>query len=274
MSFKTQNNKLHPGRLIIGENGLPVDTIATISGSYQFDTGQDPLTYANVSATVTMPVGTDLTDLATAKPRYTGKYILLTADGILYYISRNSIDIANRTFVISLSDKSQINPLSIDLSGGWKLAEADIVNRLATTSAAKIDSIEFRDLHFQMELDGDPVTVRGENGNTLEPNPDGSINANVTITEDGVNTPTISNTNLATAGTEYMVSLPINAKRFSLKARNNARLEIRYSPSPSNHMQLKPGAVYSESGLKTTVALDIYITSNKDNTILELLYWE
>lgn len=169
MSFKTRDGKTHQSTVLIGENGLPVDTIATISGSYIFLEDTGALTYTSGSATVTLPVGSDLTPVTTAKARYTGKYILLTNDGTLYYIDRQSIDIGARTFVISLSDNSQINPASIDLSSGWKVAEADIVNRVATTSAAKIDQIEFRDMHFQMELDGDPVSLLNTEGDTINP---------------------------------------------------------------------------------------------------------
>jgi hypothetical protein len=179
MSYKSRDGKVHTTSILIGESGLPVDSIATISGSYIFIELPLAITYTVLNATVTLPVGADLTDLTLAKARYTGKYILLTNDNRIYYIDRQSIDIPTRTFKISISDKASTAPLSIDLTVGWKVAEADIINRLATTSAAKIDSVEFRDMHFQMELDGDPVSVRGENGNTLEPNPDGSINVNI-----------------------------------------------------------------------------------------------
>lgn len=272
MSYKTRDGKTHQSTVIFGENGLPVDTIATISGSYVFIDGGDPLTYSAGGATVTLPVGYDLTPITTAKARYTGKYILLTSDNTLYYIDRSSIDIANRTFVISTSDKAQITPPSINLSSGWQIAEADIVNRVATTSAAKFDSIEFRDLQFQMELDGDPVTVRGENGNTLEPNPDGSINA--VIQGSAAGSPTIVNTPMATAGTEYNIDLPITVRRFTLKSREPALLKLAYSPGSASYITLKPGSVYTEENLVTPVALSLYIKSNKDNTVIETVYWE
>lgn len=176
MSFQTRDRKTHMSSVIIGENGFPIDSIATIAASYQFIEGSAALVYS--AGTVTVPVGVDLTDISLARPRYTGSYILLTSDGGIYYIDRKTINIANRTFGISISDKNYVAPPSITLSTGWVLAEAKVVNRLATTSAAKVDSVEFRDLQFQMELDGDPVTVRGLNGNYLEPELDGSINTN------------------------------------------------------------------------------------------------
>lgn len=180
MSFKTRDGKTHQSTVMMGENGLPVDSIATISGSYIFIEGTQPLTYSSGGATITLPVGSDLTPVTTAKARYTGKYVLITKDNRVYYIDRQSINVVSRTFTISVNDKVVASPIAINMEAGWVVAEADIVNRLATTSAAKVDSIEFRDMQFQFQLDGDPVTVRGLNsGHTIEPNSDGSTNVEV-----------------------------------------------------------------------------------------------
>lgn len=167
MSFKTKDGKTHQSSVLISENGLPVDSITTISGSYVFLEGVLPLTSYS-GGVITLPAGYDLTPVTVAKARYTGKYILLTKDHKIYYIDRVSIDVSAGTFLVSTSDKNQVNPITIDLSAGWTIAEADIVNRLATTSTAKIDSVEFRDLHFQMQLDGDPVTVVDGDGNPVD----------------------------------------------------------------------------------------------------------
>tara|TARA_R100001086_G_scaffold250083_1_gene193456 strand:- start:713 stop:1531 length:819 start_codon:yes stop_codon:yes gene_type:complete len=272
MSYTTRDKKTHGSFVLMGENGLPVDTIATISGSYVFIEGTSSLSYNAGGATVTLPAGSDLTPVTTARARYTGKYILLTSDNSLYYIDRKTIDVANRTFQISNSDKAQITPASIDLSSGWQVAEADIVNRVATTSAAKFDSIEFRDLQFQMELDGDPVTVRGENGNTLEPNPDGSINARIQGTAAG--SPTILNTNMPVANFEYSIDLPITVRRFTIKSREPALIKVSYSPSSASYITIKPGVVYSEENLVTSTALSLYIRSNKNDTVIETVFWE
>lgn len=273
MSYKTRDGKTHQSTVLISDSGLPVDGIATISGSYVFiEDLTNPLAYVSGSSTVTLPVGSDLAPVTTARARYTGRYVLITKDNSIYYINRQSIDVGARTFVISRSDSSQITPPSIDLSPGWQVAEADIVNRLATTSAAKIDSVEFRDMHFQLQLDGDPVTVRGENGNTLEPNPDGSINARVQGLV--VNSPTIINLSMPIQGNEYYIDLPINVRRFKVKARGLAKLDIAFTPSASQPMTLSPGCVYEESMLVTSAALTLYIKSNKPNTVIEAVYWE
>lgn len=270
MSYKTRDGKTHQSSVLISDSGLPVDAIATISGSYLFLEIPDALTYTALIATVTLPLNSDLTEVAIAKARYTGRYVLITKDDKIYYINRQSINITNRTFTISTSDNSQITPISIDLSAGWKVAEADIVNRLATTSSAKIDSIEFRDMHFQIQLDGDPVTVRGENGNTLEPNPDGSIN----IVVDSAGIPSIVNTSMATADIEYSIILPITAKRFRLNSREPATLKLAFQSGSSTYLTIKPGVVYTESSLKIPSVLTIYLKSNKPNTVIETVYWE
>lgn len=202
MSIKTKDGKTHQSAVLVGDNGLPIDAIATIAGSYIFiENIASPLLYGG--AVVTLPVGSDLTPVTTAKARYTGRYVLITHDKQIYYIDRQSINISARTFTISRSDNSQVTPASIDLSVGWIIAEADIVNRMATTSAAKIDSIDFRDMHFQMQLDGDPVTVRGDKGNVLEPKPDGSLDVNEGVKEGGV----YGNLDMPLANTPYEVKV-------------------------------------------------------------------
>ena len=272
MSFTTRDGKTHQSSVLMSESGLPIDGIATIAGSYVFLEGNAVLNYQSGSATVTLPPGNDLTPVTTAKARYTGKYVLISAEGTIYYIERQSIDVPSRTFKISRSDKAQVTPASIDTSAGWVIAEADIVNRLATTSSAKVDNIEFRDMHFQFELDGDPVTVRGENGNTLEPNADGSIN--VVDNKTAARTPTILNTNLELVGTEYEIDIPVTVKKFTLRSRESSILELAYAPSSPTNIRLKPGQSYSEDGLSLTMMLTIYIKSNKPNTVIETVYWE
>lgn len=273
MSFKTRDGKTHQSTVIMGENGLAVDAIATISGSYVFlENSTEPLEYTAVSATVTLPVGSDLGPVSTAKARYTGRYVLITQDNAIYYINRQSIDVSNRTFTISRSDATQINPLTVNLSPGWTVAEADIVNRMATTSAAKINNVEFRDMHFQLQLDGDPVTVTDDDGDKLNINPDGSINARIQGLV--VNSPTIVNLNMPMQGAEYYIDLPINVRRFKIKAHGLAKLDIAFTPSASQAMTLSPGCVYEESMLVTSAALTIYIKSNKPNTVVEAVYWE
>lgn len=271
MSFKTKDGKTHQSSVLISENGLPVDSIATISGSYVFLEGLLPLVSYS-GGVVTLPAGYDLDPVTVAKARYTGKYILLTKDHKIYYIDRVSIDVSAGTFLVSTSDKNQVNPLTIDLSAGWTIAEADIVNRLATTSSAKIDSIEFRDMQFNLTLDGDPVTIIDKDGDELDINPDGSINARVQGLVVGL--PQTINMDLPTLGTEYVVNLPITVRRFQIKARGLAKLNLAYTALSTQPITISPGCTYEEANLVTPSALRLYIKSNKPNTVIEAVYWE
>lgn len=176
-SFKTgsSHKKLQPGTVIIGENGLPVDTIATISGSYQI-LKNNTTTLAYAAGVVTVNAAVSLATVRGHKSRYTGRLILQTVDGSFYFIDKPSVDDLAKTFNIYNDEKSTSVPVSIDLSAGWIIAEAEIINRLATSAAAKIDSVEFRDMQFQLELDGDPVSIQDDDGHKLDINADGSIN--------------------------------------------------------------------------------------------------
>lgn len=280
----------------MGDNGLPIDGIATISGSYVFiEDLVNPLEYTPGSSTVTLPVGSDLTPVTTAKARYTGRYVLLTNDGQILYINRQSINVAARSFTISRSDSSQITPVAIDLTPGWKVAEADIVNRMATTAAAKIDTVEFRDMQFQLELDGDPVSILDSGGNKIDPATEQTQLANNNelkqindeldtqtillaqlddnISNQYVSNPTILNTSISIANQEYTVTLPASVRRFTLKSRQPSSLEYRYL-SEGPHLTLKPGSLIKEENIVRETNLVIYIKSNKPNTVIEAAYWE
>ena len=295
MSLKTRDGKTHQSSVLVGENGLPIDGIATISGSYIFLTGPETLTYSPGGATVTLPVGYDLTPVTTAKARYTGRYILLTNDSQIYYIDRSSIDVVARTFSISKSDKIAITPASIDLSGGWTIAEADIVNRLATTSAAKIENVEFKDLHFQLQIDGDPVTVVDKDGELvdfateatqLDNNQElklindelDSVTINLAQIDDSVNKsyvaqPTILNPSLPLANLAYTLTIPASAKRYLIRSRDSlSKIKVRFS-NTDPYITVSPGSMYSEEGLDLASDLLIYVESSRADNILELLYW-
>jgi hypothetical protein len=121
-----------------------------------------------------------------------------------------------------------------------------------------------------MELDGDPVTVRGKNGNTLEPNADGSINVSI----NHASTPTILNTTLAVAGNEYTIDIPVTARKFMIRSRNPAQFKVAFEAASTNYLTVRAGNYYSEECLSLTLMLTLYITSNKPNTVIETVYWE
>lgn len=95
-----------------------------------------------------------------------------------------------------------------------------------------------------------------------------------TISIGTVGTPIIYNVSALVAGTEYSQALPNNTAQFVLRARNNAKLQLSYAPGNSStlFLTLLPGNIYQVEGVKLT-SKTIYFTSNKDNTIVEILAW-
>lgn len=87
-----------------------------------------------------------------------------------------------------------------------------------------------------------------------------------------VNSPTIQNINLTTAGEEQAVVLA-SVRRFKFQALNAAKLDYAYVPLSSESFTVFPGYVEEESNINDTANLTIYMKSNKDNTIVQLLSW-
>lgn len=90
----------------------------------------------------------------------------------------------------------------------------------------------------------------------------------------GVTTPTISNQTAFVADTEYSYSFPLNTKRFQLKARGNAKLQISYTSGQTNtnFITLSPGSIHKEKNLEIN-NFTIYYRSNKIGEIIEILSW-
>lgn len=267
----SQNRKLQSGTAIYGTNGLPIDSIAELSGSIQLVRNDTtPLLYS--AGVVTVPSGTDLNLVKFHKSVYTGRMVLIDAAGKYYFISRPSINPSAYTFNIYDTADELSYPLSIDLSAGWVLAEAQLVNRLATTNTAKIDQVSFRDFQVQFNLDGDPVRIVDRDGDELNINPDGSL----PFTDgSSVSQPTVMNVPLTLASNEYQIILPSNTKRYLLRVRNgSSTLKVGYaSVSSSPYLTVERGASYSEDKIARGTDLDLFVQAAKDNQILELIYW-
>lgn len=90
-----------------------------------------------------------------------------------------------------------------------------------------------------------------------------------------VSTATIQNITLATATTEYTITIPANSKRFTLKTRNNSILKVSYTSGQSgiNYFTIGYGVCYTEDSLDGS-SLTLYLQSSKDSTIIEVLSWE
>lgn len=180
MTVKTRNpnkkNKVNQGVVIQSNNGLPIDSYLTLEGTRPlFKSDSEVLSYSD--PTVTVPNSVDLEEIRLSDSKYTGKLVLITPDKALYFIDRLSMDNVASTFDIYNDIEFTESPNSIDLSLGWVIAEAKLVNKLATTSTAHIDEVEFNGFDVSFNLDGSSDSVSIVDGNNqLEINPDGSIN--------------------------------------------------------------------------------------------------
>lgn len=105
--------------------------------------------------------------------------------------------------------------------------------------------------------------------------PSGVSNVSTSNTDLLVTTPAISNTTLGLAGAETGIALPAGTKRFSLRARGIAKLQLAYTSGQSGsvYREILPGNIYEEGFIDTTVSLTVYVQSNKASTIVELVSW-
>jgi hypothetical protein len=173
-----KKNKVAQGVAVLTKNGLPVDSYLTLEGTNPLYKGEvDPIVSYSAPV-VTVPAQVDLEQLRLASTRYTGKLVLITESKKLYFIDRLTMNNATKTFEIFEDADFTSSPTSINQAQGWVIAEANLVNKLATTSTAHFDEVEFNgfDVSFNLDAATDSVRVQGNNGNTIEPNADGSVN--------------------------------------------------------------------------------------------------
>lgn len=117
--------------------------------------------------------------------------------------------------------------------------------------------------------DGDNIAI-SDGVNDLVINPDGSINVNASP----LTTPLIVNQVATLANTEYSYSFPTGTKKFSLRARGKAKLQLAFvsGNSGTNYITVFSGSKYEEIGLKLT-AITAYFQSNKAGETVEILSW-
>jgi hypothetical protein len=118
------------------------------------------------------------------------------------------------------------------------------------------------------------VQVEGTNSNTIEPNPDGSINVNVLTGSVNLD-PTIVNISVPLANTEQSFTFPAKTTRFYIKPRSSHnKMQIAYisGGSSTSFITVGMGNSYAEEtnmGGKT-----IYFQLTNASQIIELLYWK
>lgn len=174
--------KVHQGTTIVGKNGLPVDALATLEPGSVLVSDSTTITYS--SPIVTINAGVDLSPLlnfSSKVAKHTGTLIFTDDNNNSYFIDPNSINNTTKTFDIYINPDLTTPPTTISLGIGWLASEAELVNRLQTTTTAVVDNVEFRDVEVKVDLDGSTVNIKDDDGNQLEINSDGSVNTNVEV---------------------------------------------------------------------------------------------
>jgi hypothetical protein len=177
---KNSNRSVHGGTTIIGKNGLPVDALATLEPGLQLLAGPNLVSFS--SPTVTVQGSVDLSVVSNHTVfLHTGIIIFTDSNKQSYFIDKNSIDNTAKTFDIYLDEELTQPVLNLPTTA-WIISEAELVNRLQTTSTAVIDTVEFRGIDAKLSLsgaDGDSFKLVDSQGDELLVEADGSINVNV-----------------------------------------------------------------------------------------------
>lgn len=115
------------------------------------------------------------------------------------------------------------------------------------------------------------VSLVDADGDELEINPDGSINAAFTIAP---TSPVIDSLAVTLANTEYSYALPADTVKFSLKIRgytSSFRISFSAGGTLANYVSIPRGLSFHESEVKT--AATIYISCPVAAQTLEILAW-
>jgi hypothetical protein len=100
------------------------------------------------------------------------------------------------------------------------------------------------------------------------------INSPQVFTDLTATTPTVSILNLGTANTEYELALPVNTKKINVKVHDySAPLRIGFV-SGGEKFNVPRGCSFTEESLKLISGKNtLYLSSTKDNIIVECLSW-
>jgi hypothetical protein len=87
--------------------------------------------------------------------------------------------------------------------------------------------------------------------------------------------PVVMNVSVPLANTEYTVTIPADARRFSLQARGQTTLQISDQPGQSNttYFTLRQFNTYGVDSIKGSSTINLYVQSTKPNQVIEVEYW-
>ena len=152
-----------------------------------------------------------------------------------------------------------------------------------TTDKLRVDSsVSISEIQGEVSIeldaaDGDNVAISdGTNQvTTTVIGADVGLDVNVLNLPSPAGTPVITNVSLPTASTQYSVTLPSTTKRFYIKLRGDAKMQIAFisGQTNTNYVTISPGSTYKEENLTLTGSLTIYLQTTKNSQVLEVLSW-
>lgn len=87
--------------------------------------------------------------------------------------------------------------------------------------------------------------------------------------------PLISNIPCSAAFTEYSHALQTDVRKFTIRARNNSKVQLSFTPgtTATNYITIWSGVTASEDQVKSA-ALVLYFQTDKNNETIEILEWK
>lgn len=166
-----------------------------------------------------------------------------------------------------------------------QLDATQILQRVMDESTDKIrvdSSISINQIQGEVSVeldaaDGDNVAI-SDGTNTVTTTTIGAdvgLDVNVINLPSPASSPVIQNVSLPLAGSQYSVVLASTTKRYTLKLRGDAKLQIAFitGQTGTNYITISPGSAYFEENLQLTGSLTIYMQASKNNQVLEVLSW-
>lgn len=146
----------------------------------------------------------------------------------------------------------------------------EAAGRIRTDSTATIMNA---DIEVAIDYQTDSIVIKDPGGDTLQINPDGSINTTVE-TNLVASTPIIVNSNLAVTGIEYPVVLPLNTKKFIVKSTLSTAIVTMGFVSAGPVLTIPKGCSYTIDGILLLAGnRTIYLISNTNATPIEIVSW-
>lgn len=88
----------------------------------------------------------------------------------------------------------------------------------------------------------------------------------------GGGTPTIYNISAPLSNVEYSQGLPTGTTSLTIKARSSGSLQVYFSSGSATWLTLKPGAIFSETGLNL-IGKSLFFKSSLAGEVVEVLCW-